>query len=239
MRSIVYAGNDFSDFSSAEVVARSANPIIAEFMQVPGRAGALLVSGYVPPVDVTVRLFMDPGYDPGPGGLSQLRAKIRSWLCWPGGGNLVLPDDPEVEYVDVILVGASDWSNLFEAGECTLTFTLFDPIGYGMERVERTDSFNVDGTWPTLPEFRVVAAQGTYLTVGLPAAGKGIRIDNNFTGGEAVVIDCKAETVEIDGVDARDCVALASDFFALDPGDVTLATNGCTYCETRFTERWA
>ena len=56
MRSIVYAGNDFSDICSAEVVARSANPIIAEYMRVPGRAGALLVTGYIPPVDVTVRL---------------------------------------------------------------------------------------------------------------------------------------------------------------------------------------
>ena len=239
MRSIVYAGNDFSDFSSAEVIARSANPIIAEFMRVPGRAGALVVSGYVPPVDVTVRLFMDPGYKPSAGGLAQLRAKIRSWLCWPGGGNLILPDDPEVEYVDAMLVAASDWSDLFEAGSCELTFTLFDPIGYGMERIERTNSFNVDGTWPTLPEFRVVADTGSYLIVGLPSAGKAIRIDNGFVGGEAVVIDCVAETVEIDGADARDCVSLGSDFFALDPGDVTLATTGCTYCETRFTERWA
>ena len=48
MRSIVYAGNDFSDVCSAEVVARSANPIIAEYMRVPGRAGALLVTGYIP-----------------------------------------------------------------------------------------------------------------------------------------------------------------------------------------------
>lgn len=64
MRSIVYAGNDFSDVCSAEVVARSANPIIAEYMRVPGRAGALLVTGYIPPVDVTVRLFMDMGYNP-------------------------------------------------------------------------------------------------------------------------------------------------------------------------------
>ena len=239
MRSIVYAGNDFSEICSAEVIERAANPIIAEAMAVPGRAGALLVSGYIPPVDVRVRLFMDMGYNPGFTGMAQMRGKLRRWLSWPGGGSLVLPDDPEVEYRDAMLVGASDWSNLFEAGECTLTFTLFDPIGYGMERVERTGSFNLDGTWPTLPEFRLVAAQGSYLTVGLPAAGKGIRIDYNFTGGEAVVIDCKAETVEIDGADARDCVALASDFFALDPGDVTLATTSCTYCETRFTERWA
>ncbi|MBQ9004807.1 MAG: phage tail family protein [Atopobiaceae bacterium] len=239
MRSIVYAGNDFSDVCSAEVVRKSANPIIAEFMQVPGRAGALLVSGYIPPVDVTVRLFMDPGYNPGCAGMAQLRSKVRRWLSWPGGGNLILPDDPEVEYADVLLVGASDWSNLFEAGECELTFTLFDPIGYGMERVERTASFEVGGNWATLPEFRLVAAAGSYVQVALPSANRAIRIDHSFVGGEAVVIDCQEENAEIDGADARDLVTLTSDFFALDPGNVTLVTSGCTYCETRFTERWA
>lgn len=85
MRSIVYAGNDFSDVASAEVVARSANPIIAEHMRVPGRAGALLVSSYIPPVDVTVRLFMDMGYNPGFTGMAQMRAKVRRWLSWPDG----------------------------------------------------------------------------------------------------------------------------------------------------------
>ena len=90
MRSIVYAGNDFSDVCSAEVVARSANPIIAEYMRVPGRAGALLVTGYIPPVDVSVRLFMDMGYNPGFTGMAQMRAKVRRWLSWPGGGNLIL-----------------------------------------------------------------------------------------------------------------------------------------------------
>lgn len=141
MRSIVYAGNDFSETCSAEVIERAANPIVAEAMAVPGRAGALLVSGYIPPVDVRVRLFMDMGYNPGFTGMAQMRGKVRRWLSWPGGGSLVLPDDPEIEYRDAMLVGASDWSNLFEAGECTLTFTLFDPIGWGAERVERTSRF--------------------------------------------------------------------------------------------------
>ena len=239
MRSIVYAGNDFSDVCSAEVVARSANPIIAEYMRVPGRAGALLVTGYIPPVDVTVRLFMDMGYNPGFTGMAQMRAKVRRWLSWPGGGNLVLPDDPEVEYRDVILVGAADWSNLFEDGECQLTFTLFDPIGWGAERVERTARFDVGGNWPTLPEIRLVAAAGTYLQVSVPAVGRGIRVDYEFAGGEAVVVDCQGETVRINDVDARDCVALASDFFALDPGEAILSTSNCTYVETRFSERWA
>ena len=120
----------------------------------PGRAGALLVSGYMPPVDVRVRLFMDMGYNPGFTGMARMRGTLRRWLSWPGGGNLILPDD---------LVGASDWSNLFEAGERTLTFTLFDPIGWGAERIERTARFEVGGNWPTLPEFRVVTAAGSYL----------------------------------------------------------------------------
>ena len=189
--------------------------------------------------DVTVRLFMDMGYNPGFTGMAQMRAKVRRWLSWPGGGNLILPDDPEIEYRDVILVGAADWSNLFEDGECQLTFTLFDPIGWGAERVERTARFDVGGNWPTLPEIRLVAVAGTYLQVSVPSIGRGIRVDYEFAGGEAVVVDCQGETVRINDVDARDCVALASDFFALDPGEAILSTSNCTYVETRFSERWA
>ena len=32
---------------------------------------------------------------------------------------------------------------------------------------------------------------------------------------------------------------LGSDFFSLDPGDRILSIVGCSYHETRFTERWA
>lgn len=77
MRSIVYAGNDFSEICSAEVVERAANPFLSEAMAVPGRAGALLVSGHMPPVDVRVRLFMDMGYNPGFTGMARMRAQVR------------------------------------------------------------------------------------------------------------------------------------------------------------------
>lgn len=238
MRSITYAGNDFSDLCAAEVIARSANPIIAEYLEVPGRAGALLLSGYVPPVDVRVKLFLDPGFDPGRVGLAQVRSRLRAWLCRPEGGALVLPDDPEIEYRDALLVGASDWSDLFECGSCTLTFTLFDPIGYGRERVERGASFSVGGTWPTLPEFALTAEAGSCVEVALPAAGKRVRLDWAFAGGEAVVLSCDGETATVDGADARAGIALASDFFALDPGDVAIEVAGCSSFETRFCERW-
>ena len=238
MRSIVYGGRDFSEMCCAEVVARSADPIACECMRVPGRAGSLLTAGWVPPVDVEVRLLLDPGHRPGRGGMAGLRARMRSWLCLPGGGTLVLPDDPEVEYADALLVGATGWSDLFEAGSCTLTFTLFDPVGYGMARLERGGSFEVGGTWRTWPSFRLVADEGELVSVALPAAGRGVEVEGPFAGGEVVEVDCGGETVFVDGADARGRVALGSDFFALEPGAVEIATAGCSACETSFRERW-
>jgi len=238
MRSIVYAGQDFSELCTAEVVDRRVNPLVAEAMEVPGRAGAMLVSSYMPPSDVTVRLFLDPDYKMDVNGLADARHKLSFWLCTFGGGELVLPDEPEHVYRDALLVSAGAWQRLFSDGQCDITFTLFDPIAYGMERIERTGRFDVGGTWPTLPEFRLVAAQGSQLRVSHPAQRRAIVVDYEFAGGECVVIDCETESVLINDDDGRDCVALGSDFFALEPGDRILSVTGATYCETRFTERW-
>ena len=238
MRSIIYAGNDFSPICSAQVIERSANPIAAEVMEVPGRAGSEVVSTYIPPTDVRVKLFLDPGFDAGPAELAEMRHLVRSWLCVPGGGTLVLPDDPEREYRDALLIAASAWSQLFESGECEITFTLFDPISYGMARIEREASFEVGGTWDTLPEFRLVASAGSALQVSKPATGELLRVEHGFAGGEAVVIDCAEERVWVNDGDARDCVTLGSDFFALQPGPCTLGFSGCSRFETRFRERW-
>lgn len=239
MRSIVYAGNDFSRYCSAEVVERGVHALAADSLDVPGRAGALPLPAYVPPEDVRVKLMLDCGYRPGSAELSQVRHDMRSWLCQPGCASLVLPDDPSLEYRDVLLTGAAAWSDLFETGSCIVTFTLFDPVAYGAQRVERTYSFEVGGTWPTLPEFRMVASAGDAVQVACPAIGQGVRIEQTFAGGEAVVIDCAEETVLVSDADARDIVTLGSDFFALRPGACTLTYTGCTYGEARFRERWA
>ena len=236
MRSIIYAGHDFKDLCSAEVVRRSALPIEAEYMTIPGRAGALLVSGDIPPVDVTVRLFLDAGFNPGWQRMAELRAQLRSWLCVPGGGELVLPEYPNLGYFDALLVDASDWSSLFETGECTLTFRLFDPVGYGMERAERTSEFEVGGTWLTWPTFELVASAGASVQVGY--RGKTLSVEHTFAGGEAVVIDCANDRVTIDGVDARAEVTLGSDFFSLEPGTCELSFAGCASRLTTFRERW-
>ena len=238
MRSIRYAGNDFSELCSAEVVRRAPLPVVTDAMTVPGRAGALLVSGRVPASDVTVRLFLDMGFKGSENALADARHKLIFWLCLPGGGELVLPDEPERVYRDAVMVDAGDWSSLFSDGKCDVTFRLYDPVAYGLRRVERTPSFEVGGTWPTWPEYALVASAGDGLSVSCPALGSVIALDYTFAGGEAVIIDCQTEDVRINDADARDVVTLSSDFFALEPGDCTLAFSGCSYAETHFFERW-
>ena len=238
MRSITYCGRDFSELCSAEVVGRTVNALTAEAMEVPGRAGALPVSSRVVPAEVTVRLFLDMGFRADVNALAEARHKLSFWLCVPGGGELVLPDEPEHIYHDAMLVDVGEWSRLFSDGQCDVTFMLFDPVAYGMARVERTAAFEVGGSWATWPEFRVVASAGYGLSVSCAALGKAVELDYDFAGGEAVVIRCEDESVEINGADARDVVTLGSDFFALEPGACTLAFSGCGYFETRFCERW-
>ena len=114
MRSIVYNGIDLSEWCSAEVIEKVALPVVPETMAVPGRAGALLVSGRVPPRLVRVRLLMDAGFRPGTNGLADIRHRVYSALCSTAGGALRLPDEPEFEYRDAVCIDAGAWSSLFE-----------------------------------------------------------------------------------------------------------------------------
>lgn len=236
MRSIVFNGVDFSEFSSAEVVERAALPIVANTMAVPGRAGALLVSGRIPARSVRVRLFMDAGYKPGTNALADIRHKVYKALASTAGSTLRLPDEPELEYRDVVCTDAGEWTSLFEDGHGDVGFTLLDPAAYGMARSEAGTSFEVGGSWPTWPTFELVASAGSAVQVS--CGGKVVRVEHVFVGGETVVIDCECEDVTIDGFDARADVTLASDFFSLGPGNATLAFSGCSSHVITFHERW-
>jgi len=236
MRSIVFNGLDFSDFCSAEVVEKVALPIAVKTMDVPGRAGALLVSGRIPPRLVRVRLFMDAGFRPDVNGLADIRHRVYSALCSTTGGVLRLPDEPEYEYHDVVCTDAGSWSSLFEDGSGEVSFALLDPVAYGQERSEIGETFEVGGTWPTWPKFELTASAGSAVQVGCD--GEFVRVERAFSGGEVVRIGCETEGVTVDGSDARADVALSSDFFSLAPGDVTLAFSGSSAHATAFRERW-
>jgi len=236
MRSIVYSGIDLSEWCSAEVIEKVALPIVPETMVVPGRAGALLVSGRISPRLVRVRLFMDAAFRPGTNGLADIRHRVYSALCSASGGTLRLPDEPELEYRDAVCTDAGTWSSLFEDGEGEVVFTLLDPVAYGRERAEAGTAFEVGGSWPTWPTFELVTSAGSAVQVGCGDAF--VRVEYAFSGGEVVHIDCAIEGVTVDGVDARADVALVSDFFSLSPGNVTLAFSGCSTHVTTFHERW-
>ncbi|ACV22422.1 Phage-related protein [Slackia heliotrinireducens] len=236
MRSIVYNGVDLSSICSAEVVEKVAQPVVSDALAVPGRAGAMIVSGHVPPRMVRVRLFLDAGFKPDVNGLADARHKLYAALCHPDGGTLVLPDEPELFYHDAVCTDAGAWSSLFEDGHGGVAFTLYDPVAYGMERNEHSASFGVGGSWPTWPVFELSASAGAAVQVCY--GGKLLRIEHAFLGGEVIAIDCERESVAINGVDARADVTLSSDFFALSPGFCDLLVTGCTSFEVTFRERW-
>ena len=236
MRSIVYNGVDLSDFCSAEVIEKVALPVVPETVVVPGRVGALLISGCVPPRLVRVRLFMDVGYKPGVNGLADIRHKVNSALCSACGGTLRLPDEPEYEYRDAVCTDAGSWSSLFEDGHGEVSFMLLDPAAYGRTRTEAGTSFEVGGSWPTWPTFELIASSGSAIQVS--NGGELVRIEHAFSGGEVVRVDCENEGATIDGIDARADVTLSSDFFPLTPGSCELSFTGCTSHVTSFHERW-
>lgn len=236
MRSIIYNGFDLSDICTAEVVEKVAQPVVSDALAVPGRAGAMIVSGRIPPRTVRVRLFLDAGFKPDANGLADARHKVYAALCCPDGGTLVLPDEPGLFYRDAVCTDAGAWSSLFEDGCGDVVFTLYDPVAYGMERNEHSASFGVGGSWPAWPVIELVASAG--VAVQVCYGGKYLRVEHAFLGGETVVIDCEKESVAIDGVDARTDVTLASDFFALSPGVCDLLVTGCASFEVTFRERW-
>lgn len=235
MSSIVYNGHDFSSCTTCEVV-EGPHAVVPTCKAVPGRAGALLLGGKLAPLVVRVKLFLDVHSPLDDAGLSALKRQIYAWLYAPDGAGLALPGFPSLEWRDAVVTSASPWSSVAEDAYCDVVFTCFDPIAFGAPRSEDGATFTVGGTWATWPKFELTASAGTAVQIG--CGDELVRVERSFAGGEAIVIDCKAETVNIDGVDARADVTLESDFFCLDPGDVTLYFAGCSDHTTSFHERW-
>ena len=129
--SISYNGHDFSPYVAAELVEPCGHVVEPRTLAVPGRAGAALLGGEVPPRVLRVRLFLDAGLQLADSARSGIRHELYGWLLAPEGGELVVPGDPGMTYKDAVCTDASDWSSLFEDGSCELAFTCYDPYGYG------------------------------------------------------------------------------------------------------------
>lgn len=243
-RSIKFGGHDFSSFSTAEVVLPAAHGIVVDAAEVPGRAGAVLLSARIPPKALRVRLFLDLADDEDAEGLSAVRHEAASWLAPDAGSDLELPGEPGLVYRDTVCTDAGTWGDLFEDGSCELVFTAFDPVAWGHEREASAAagiaelSLLVGGTYRTWPTFVMEASAGGGVVVEDAGAGACVEVEWAFLGGEEVVVDCAAGRAWVDGEAADADVTLDSDFFCLEPGSHELSFTGCADFTTNFTERW-
>lgn len=238
MNSIVYCGVDFSRWCLAEVVEPCGHAVEPRTVSVPGRPGAVLLGGEVPPKVLRVRLFWDARIDFDVAGRAAARHGICAALLKPDGGELAIPGDPAMTYRDAVCTGCGEWSSLFADGSAEVEFTCFDPIAYGAAGVSPNELFRVNGSWPAWPVVEMVAAAGSSVKVEDAASGKFVLAERTFAGGESVVLDFAKETCLIDGMDASCCIALGSDFFPFAPGDVTLAFAGCASHSVSWRERF-
>lgn len=238
MRSIIFAGHDFSPSTTAEILepAQAVKPVT---LATPGRAGLLLTGGTAQPRKIIVRLFLDAGYKASATSLSALRHGLYAWIAAPLGGELVLPSDPELTYRDAVCTGVANWDSLFEDGSCELEFTCYDPIAYGDEITVGDDIFTVGGTWKTWPTVYCTAAKAPFIQIQEKQSGHVVMLDHTFAGGERVVFDFERERATIDGADANSDLSLSTDFFALEPGTFSLTFTGCSEHTVTYRERWA
>lgn len=243
-RSIKFGGHDFSSFSTAEVVLPAAHGIVVDAAEVPGRAGAVLLSARIPPKALRVRLFLDLADDEDAEGLSAVRHEAASWLAPDAGSDLELPGEPGLVYRDAVCTDAGTWGDLFEDGSCELVFTAFDPVAWGHEREASAAagiaelSLLVGGTYRTWPTFVMEASAGGGVVVEDVGAGARVEVERAFLGGEEVIVDCGAGREWVDGEAADSDVTLDSDFFWLEPGPHELSFTGCADFTANFTERW-
>ena len=207
-------------------------------MAVPGKPGAVLLGGEVPPKVLRVRLYWDSLLGLDAAARAKARHEVYAALLAVEGGELVVPGDPELTYRDAVCTGCGDWSSLFADGFADVEFTCYDPIGYGSQRTIESAAFEVGGTWATWPVVAAVAAAGAAVEVADGDSGAYVLVEQAFVGGEKVVVDFQAETCLVDGVDASAAVSIASEFFSLAPGTRELVFMGCASHSVSWFERW-
>lgn len=239
MSSLTFCGRPLSPYVSAELEWPAAHSLAAETARVPGRPGLALVSADVEPLELRVRLHLDAPEALTAAERAGVRRTIRAWLLADGGGTLVVPGEPGLEWHDVVCAGSTGWTGPLADASSTVTFLCLDPMAYGAERSSAGDAFDVGGTWPTRPVVELTATAGSGASVACTETGERVELARALAAGDLVRIDCGAQTAAVNGADATADVTLGSDFFGLAPGRAALAFEGCSSHLVSWRERWA
>ena len=237
MGCLVFNGHDFSRFCSIDAVRNSCVGCEPRSAAMPGRAGSILL-GSAPGVrKIDVRLRMLHGVCYCNCSLNEAIRTIGGWLASEGGCELSLGDG--ATYRDAICTSGTPWQREDDGWACMVTFTCFDPVGYGEKVHHGEPRFYVEGNWHTFPLIKVrVQDARDAVSVLECVSGRKVSVHGGFAGGEAVSIDCLNRRVEVDGVAAEDRVGIESDYFYLEPGSAEIAPSGCELISVEYTEAW-
>lgn len=217
MRSFVFNGYDFGEWTRAKVARES--------------------SGFVDaPKVVRLKVFLEPGAKADAEALEVLRRRMRAALFSEAPAELRFQEG--CFYREATCTDAGSWDTLLDAGSCEIEFTIADPAAYGAERQTDDDVNDVKGTWRTYPVVEGIAEAGDSVMVLHRGLERFVNVVHRFRGGESVIIDFEGERVSIDGADACADIGVYSDFFALQPGENRLAFAGFESHVLRYFERW-
>ena len=235
MKSIIFRGHDFGEICTAKTVLPPSICSIPKTRTIPGRPGALLVSGQMQPTEIKVRLMLRSDRRMDAAELSRTRHMLAAWLA--EAGSLVLPEEPDLTYRDCVVTEGVAWDELMEDGACTVTFTVHDPVAYGPLRSVRDLSFTVGGTWATSPVVTVEAVASKTFSISLDGDAILTFLDPTRNG-DIVVFDSVAGRVTVNGEVADARMSLTSSFFRMSPGEHALSLRACSLVSCEFHERW-
>lgn len=237
MKSIIFRGHDFGEICTARTTLLPLAVAEPKTRNIPGRPGALLFGGKLLPVEIKVRLMLRTDRRMGTAELSDVRHRLAGWLAGTGGGELVLPEEPELAYRDCVVTDVKAWDALFEGGNCDITFTAHDPVAYGPKRTVTDLTFEVGGVRKTWPVLTVRASASKTFMVLLDDTYH-LTFTNPTSNNDIVVFDCQNERAFVNGEPADTRVTFSSQFFGLAPGRHALSLRACTLVSCEFCERW-
>ena len=209
------------------------------YLQIPGRHGS-----YLFPREMADRIIeIDCALSKT--SLADLRNSIRdiaAWLYTEEQQPLSFSDESDKYYL-AKLDGAIDVEQIIAIGQFTLRFRC-EPFAYGEDEEVffegNTALVNNQGTFEALPVFSATFTS-TASEWKVSLGTKYIRVVHSFQVGDTLEVNCATGAVLINGGRALDKLDWQnSEFFALPPGENTLAitpTGICTAMVT-FKPRW-